>query len=134
MIGTVTFSPNGEFAFPRSYINRVLLDGLYSPFTVSGGFYTSTISAFPGNHAYIRLAPNFWPWSSNSWTLDHIVTEAYSVNDLSGVHSPTNIVVTYVRPTTPLGSAIRIDVSGFALSPIDGSLPTRDQPYWLPDL
>lgn len=132
-IGSVTFIPNARFAFPRSYVDQIRIDNLYTPFTHVRGFYTSTISAFPGNHAYLMIRDKFWDWSSNNFTLDYIVTQAYSVNDATLVEAPTNITVRY-RPASPsLPSAIEITVTGFGAGLLDGGLPPRNVPYWLPD-
>jgi len=88
----------------------------------------------PPNFYHIYVLPEFWAWSSNSYTLDHIIIESFAVFGADPTHVPYNFKLKYVpaTPTTP--AAVEILPPGFTSTPIFYAMPPRTVPYWLPDL
>jgi hypothetical protein len=89
---------------------------------------------FPQNTYYINIAANFWPWTSNSWTLDHVVAEAYATVAPSPVLIPAPVWIRYLPPSSTDGPGLSIDVfieSGPYNTVV---IPPVDQPYWLAPL
>jgi hypothetical protein len=99
-----------------------------------GPNFVFTVAVFPGFHSYLSLAPNFWPWSTNGWSLDHIVTDCYVVRDSDGAIFTSDVFIQYVPPAGAAGSALAININGNGAPYLDGGLPPRNVPYWLPDL
>lgn len=132
VIGTVTCFPSQKFAFPRSYMQRVgtragsaaaLWTGrrvdLYDP--GSGVVYWTLV-----------FKQRFWEWSSNRYTLDWVLEEAYNTYGTPPANHPLDVFVWFVyNPTLNVNT---IEISPFFGQPFlyDHALPAQDQPYWFP--
>lgn len=76
MGGLPSYIPGGQFAFPRSYVAglEVRHDG---PFLYWDGVILRWIVAgSPNALVEVTFVANFEQWSSNRWTLDHIILNA----------------------------------------------------------
>lgn len=76
-VGTGSFIPSGRFAFPRSYVRGIGFDIAGYVVTSSLNSYYWTKISDPNEVWTITVDPRFYPWSSNRWTLDHVVTDFY---------------------------------------------------------
>ena len=74
-VGVGTYFPNGKFAFPRSYLSQFIL-GINTPVTQDGRTFTF-VDGFGTSIYTIRFKAEFWDWSSNRYTLDWIIEDAY---------------------------------------------------------
>jgi hypothetical protein len=131
-IGSTSFFPSGQFAITRSYVKRLFITKILEPMVQTGPHFIFTVAVFPGFHSHVVVDPDFWTWSSNHWTLDHIVTDNYTVRDSDGAVFPANMFLAYHPPIDSDGSWITIDVNGNGAPYLNGDLPPRDRPYWLP--
>lgn len=68
--------PQGQFAFPRSYVPGIYVrhDGL--PPTLVDNLLTFVVAGSPDALVRVWFDEKFLPWSSNRWTLDHIIVDA----------------------------------------------------------
>jgi len=132
-IGTVTCIPSARFAFARSYVDRITINDILLPKTHDGPDFEFLPSIAPDQHHFIGIAHNFWPWSSNNFTLDYIVKYAYVYFISDGSILPSPVTITF-HPATPTArSSISINVFGAPGTQVDQGLPLRAVPYWLPD-
>ena len=133
-IGTGVFSPQGQFSVQRSFIQVVAIDGIFLPVATLGPNFEFHPTAGPTQHYFISFLPEFWAWSSNSYTLDHIVTEAYYTFPPSPIQFPFNYELRYFPPTPSENGGVFFVFPTFGLPPAIYSMPPRTLPYWLPDL
>ncbi len=103
-IGTGTFIPSAGFAFPRSYVNEIVIARYGDTITQAG--MTFTIHAVPPDPtvAIIVFDSLFGIWSSNGRTLSYCVKEFYA---LAGG----------VPPQIPLPFTLEYALSPFTLRP-----------------
>jgi hypothetical protein len=76
-IGTGSFIPSGRFSTTRSYFRGIGFDiSGYTVLSTANAYYWQKISD-PNEVWTIVVDERFWLWSSNHWTLDHIITDFY---------------------------------------------------------
>lgn len=133
-IGPIVGFPASQFALPRSYIQRLFFASRLFPMLSGGPNFVFQEGLHPEIKYYVNLLPTFWAWNSNSYTLDGFFVDAYATIDPSPVLIPAPVYVTYVKPQSAAGSALHIDLFIVEGSYTQVSFPTRNRPYWLPDL
>lgn len=79
--GSVSFDPGPRFCFNRGYIFwfEWFVNTDNEGVTFDGTTFTISSSAFPNIVQYVELDPAWWPWSSNTYTLDHLVVAYWYV-------------------------------------------------------
>ena len=99
MIGAGSYSPQGQFALPRSYVRGIAVQ-IVSGFTVqTGNLFTLQNPPDPTLYFFI-LDSHFYPWSSNRWTLDHMLSDSYYQPGGVGAFVPMPFLLTYyIRPS-----------------------------------
>jgi hypothetical protein len=131
--GTGTFVPNGKFACPRSYWRGIAHN--IAGYTVAnvGNVYTWTKNTDPNEVWTIGLDMRFYPWSSNRWTLDHIVTDFYYTIAPSPTQHPQPYTLYYfIRPGHPSPYIqIRFNNVDFG-NLVYFDFPGAPGSYWLP--
>ncbi len=70
-----TFSPNGRFTMPRSYVGAFVLN-VTATVVQTDGLFEFTDPTNPNGHFRVKVDSRFWDWSSNVWTLDWIIEES----------------------------------------------------------
>lgn len=133
-IGTGYFLPQGQFSVQRSFITAVAFDGIF-PYQVGTppNFIFNPVTE-PMNYYYINFLPEFWEWSSNSYTLDHLVIVAYKVALPDPTPIPYDYRLNYKPATATTPACVHLLPHFYTSSPVYYDMPARDQPYWLPDL
>lgn len=80
--GTPTYNPSGRFAFPRSYPSKIMFGfGVGAAITQSANEFYITDTTNPIVHVVCNFQPNFWPYSSNGYTLDWIIKDWWLIID-----------------------------------------------------
>ena len=132
-LGAGTFVPNGQFAIPRPYLRGVWLS-----------FDTPAIVAWTGNTVNfadglmpvvvgrISFFNNFWNWSSNSYTLDHLVIESwYSFN--GGITEiPLPFALTWYTDTDLSTYLVYNPFSAVGTGAFKHDMPEAPPGYWRP--
>jgi len=131
-IGVGTFSPNGHFAFPRSYVYRVVFSDILLPLTSPGPSFVFNPSIVPTDHYHITFRPNFWVWSSNRWTLDHIISDCFRTVDPSPTQIPVDFTLSYVPPDATHPPRLVFRPFGVVTPDVSYSMPAQPLNYWLP--
>lgn len=89
-VGSVAFDPNARFAFNRAYITwfEWFLNSDNAGVTFDGSTFTIPSATFPNIVQYVEINPAWWHWSSNSYTLDHLVVAYWYIILPSPVEHP----------------------------------------------
>jgi hypothetical protein len=100
-IGVGTYSPGERFAFPRSYIAGVVNHS--AGFTLTQALNIFTLDFHPTYTSVYTwvFSPDFWFWSSNCYTLDHVVEECYYRDNPGDPPIPLNFGLRWSRSTPP---------------------------------
>lgn len=129
-IGTGAFYPGGRFTFPRSYIAKVFNCSAGFALSQNGNkFELSFHPAYPSVYHW-TFHPDFWKWTSNAWTLDHIITECYYVDTPSTVQIPLNFGLYWVRYAPSHSPQLQFAPNLSTVSPIQASFPSYPPSYW----
>jgi len=131
--GNLVFSQGGAFTVPRSYLNDVIWDAeIHLGFTQTDSLWTLTYSPLPLYRAYVKIRDEFWNWSSNAYTLDHIIEYCYEQLSPSDPETDALLFVFVDYNATIKRPALwfRTVAPGQELH---YSLPPRTAPYWTPD-
>lgn len=129
-IGTGTFSPMGRFVSPRSYVANII--------NCSAGFLlTQNVNKFSLDFRPVypsvyhwTFSLKWWLWSSNAWSLDHIITESYYVNEPDPTQIPLNFGLYWVRQAPSFRPALLFAPNLSTVMPITFPLPTYPPGYW----
>lgn len=131
-LGAGTFVPGGRFSFPRSYVPQFLVNVDTDTFVVA---LHACAFLDPNNHNFsfhIILDPRFYEWSSNKWTLDHVVLESYYVIS----PDPTEIPMPFVLSFHTYGAGAQALIfQPFGINFIENRkvpLPPPPSDYWTP--
>jgi hypothetical protein len=131
----VTYAPSGGFSFRRSYITGIQV-------TIANGWFIETI-AKPIITARINLAgnqwqriqyhilPEFWGWSSNSYTLDYVLTRVNTFNSLGSANEVTTFTFGFGSDSMKKCFYLHCLLPG-GTKLFQVSLPDPPTPYWRP--
>ncbi len=129
-IGTGAFYPGGRFTFPRSYLAKV--ENCSAGFSLVQTYNKFSLSFAP---AYVSVYhwtfdERFWVWTSNVWTLDHIITECYYEQTPDPTQIPLNFGLYWVRyPPDPVPQ-LQFAPNLSTAVPIKANLPAQLPGYW----
>lgn len=127
------YNKGGRFGFPRSYIDDFYVYRNGDTFTQS--FNVITVhDVFPSlTTATFVIDNRFWLWTSNYWTMDHIIVDShYNPNGLPP-DLPLPFQLNYfVSPTTGR-AGLFIDWTGTPTDPRKVIWPDQPGNYWLPE-
>jgi hypothetical protein len=107
--GTAAYNPQGQFAFNRSYVTKLIADVATGVAVYVPGLITIVYPLPDPVTELILLRDYFHAWSSNSYTLDGIVASiSYSFASAPLVIFPAHISVTYMVTGNPPAPSIVI--------------------------
>lgn len=88
--GSVSYTPAGGFAFPRSYIKHIVLNvnDDNDNVVLTDNIFTIYSDAFPNIVQFIELYDPFMAWSSNAYTLDKLVVAYWYIISPSPTEYP----------------------------------------------
>ncbi|HSS99947.1 MAG TPA: hypothetical protein VLK33_23090 [Terriglobales bacterium] len=129
-IGTGTFLPWGRFSIPRSYVAGVV--NYDAGFTLTQDVNKFALDFHPTYTSVYHwtFSLKFWLWSSNVWTLDHIITESYYVNLPDPTQIPLNFGLYWQRSGSDNRPRLHFLPNLSAVSPRTVLLPTYPPGYW----
>jgi hypothetical protein len=131
MIGTGSFSPSGQFNFPRSYVRGIGIQ-------IVSGTIAQTDNTFvlvnPPDPTFYTLvfSDRFWNWSSNRYTLDWIIEESYYNPGGLGTQVPMPYLLTFYTDTTTPNPYIIFSPFSSPGGVTYYELPPPPPGYWLP--
>lgn len=131
-LGIGTFNPSGQFSLTRSYFATIEFDNVSFVFAQTGRIMTATLASFPGWLWRWGIDQRFYDWSSNHWTLDHLL-------DISDATPPggSPLAQPYILQAARYTGEqkFRLIVSNPFLSTgarVRMVIPGPAAPYWLP--
>lgn len=133
-IGTGSFPQGRKFSFNRSYVNRISFSDVLLPVVQTANVFVFSPAIVPTDTYYVTFSPKFWDWSSNMFTLDFLVIEAYRTITPSPTQVPIDFSLTYFPPMDANGSHIWF--KPFSVATPEAFFPLAGAPssYWLPNL
>lgn len=132
ILGTVTYVPQPKFWFNRAYIRRFAFGfNVGAAIVQTGNVFEITDTTNPIVHVHCKLRDDFWDWSSNSYTLDHVVEDWWLIIDPSPTPLPLNFILSHWwnAPDAKLGILLYLAGSTHQY-PV--TLPFSDPTYWFP--
>ena len=132
-IGTGTYNPQPKFFLPRSYVFGINF-ATYSGNTVTRSGDRFTVHAVPPDPTFLvcQILPAFYPWSSNSYSLDFIITEFWYKAGGVGSEIPLPFQLGYFQDPLRHSSSLYIQWSGTVPTFNYFPLPSAPSNYWLP--
>jgi len=129
-IGTGAFYPGGRFTFPRSYIGKVF--NCSAGFLLTQSFNQFTLDFRPtfGSIYHWTFDERFWLWTSNVWTLDHIITESYYMDPPYTTQVPLNFGLYWVRYAPSHVAQLQFAPNLSSASPLEATFPAPLPGYW----
>lgn len=129
-IGTIIGQPSQHFAMPRSY-----LWGISLKWAASNFYWTDNqvlVWDLTNTTFYFGLIfkPEFWAWSSNRWTVDYVLSQAWYVNPNPVLGTPLDAYVSFFGTLNPNGAVLEISPFGLGSVQFPHALPPIDRPYW----
>lgn len=128
----VTFNPSAKYAFPRSYIRGIqpnlvstwFVELTSNPITLrfngAGGFW---------QRIQIWVRPEFWDWSSNTYTLDYIITRINTFTSTGSANEITTYAIFLSSGCNATNLYFRVVIPGFTrLAQVN--LPPAPPSYW----
>jgi hypothetical protein len=131
-IGTGTYSPQGRFGFPRSYIGAVAFPSELTLEAAAFGVYVLNDFGIFNDRLFVKLKFNFFQWTSNKYTLDYIVEECYFHALPSTTENPLNFHIHFLPGDGVNKATLFIQLAPFSNVPDRIALPAATVPYWRP--
>jgi len=126
------FTPQAKFAFPRSYFYEIVVEDQAPTILRVGNNIHTIIDASVGYGIWYIINPKMWAWSSNRYTLDHVVLDCWWEYGFDGVHHPQDYGVAWNGEPLRLKTHILINnpflTTNFARFPVD----PQPSNYWTP--
>jgi hypothetical protein len=132
-IGAGVYSPQSKFSFPRSYVRGISLEVVANGITMVGDTITFINPSLPSQHFTVVIDPRVFPWSSNGYTLDYVISESYYQNDPDPTEFPMSFALSYFMPAA---RAPYLNFQPFQLNFAQKhyfDLPLAPPGYWLPE-
>jgi len=130
MAGSPTLLPNGQFAFPRAYVEGLYVRHDPGAVTWDGELLTFIVAGPPDALVRVWFDTRFSPWSSNRWTLDHLTVDASYEYPTGGQIRPLPYYVYWTTPPGRFRPHVGIDAQyGSAYTIIE--LPIPPDEYWV---
>jgi len=130
--GAGTFYPNGQLAFPRSYIwgFNILVNNTV---TQDGRFFHFVNASSPSQVFTVSWKENVFDWSSNRYTLDYVIDDSYYQNLPDLTKNPMTYALTFYAAADTGRSVLYF--YPFGLGFVDDhffQLPPAPPDYWRP--
>lgn len=132
IVGSPTYQPQGQFAFPRTYVKQLTFGFASNALVVNTNedFYVTDLTSGI-IHVVANFAPEFWAASSNRYTLDFILEDWWLIVDPSTIPQPLNFFMKFqVDPVTG-ANEIFIYLTGWTTR-YTTPLPSYNEEYWTP--
>lgn len=130
IIGVGTYVPNGQYAFPRSYIRGFGIQIVAGTITQLGNGFVLSNPPSPAVYAVI-INDYFYNWSSNGYTLDHVIGESYYSPLGDGSYIPMPFLLQFYNRTDERGSWIVYSPFSSPGGVTWFELPPAPPGYWL---
>ena len=124
--------PDARFVFTRSYVHTLSFLGDSVDYDNAGDTFTMWIDRPTGYGVTYVLKPFIQPWSSNHYTLDHVVDDCWWHYGFDGIHHNQAYTVNYWWVGSPSRPHLTIVQPLAGTMRKDYVLPPAPPTYWLP--
>lgn len=133
IVGSPTYNPDGGFAFIRAYVPQITFG------FAANAIITHSAEQFyitDGNnldvHVVVNFFDKFWAWSSNGYTIDHLVVDSWvELTSVPGVKFPLNFNLFYKWDAANHRPEMLYYLPGYT-DRYTFQLPPATAPYWVP--
>ena len=129
-IGVGAFYPSARFTIPRSYVAKVVNHSAGFLLTQTANTFTLDFRPTYGSIYHWTFDIRWWLWSSNTWTLDHIITESYYLDPPYVTQVPLNFGLYWVRYAPDYLPQVQFAPNLSTSTPVQASFPTYPLSYW----
>lgn len=137
MMSVVSFDPSPTWETPRSYMRGVEigLGAIWSLLSADNPVMLNTFSGGYESIAVYEFDPRFWAWSSNYYSLDHVLVDSYVWNVVTGASVHYDLAVAVNAVVNPLTACRYVHIGHASETRLWRiNLPSTPLPYWLPTL
>lgn len=124
--------PSEQFAFPRSYCEGLYVRHEPGTFSWDGELLQFVVGVPPNALCKVWFDPRFVTWSSNRWTLDHVIPEATFTTIPGGSTFPLPFFLQWMTPPDKFRAHLLVDTTFGSLFTLV-ELPGGGGGYWLPE-
>jgi hypothetical protein len=129
-IGVGSYYPSARFSIPRSYVATVWGHSAGFALTQTANSFTLDFRPTFGSVYHWRFDPRWWVWSSNVWTLDHLITDSWYENPPDPTQIPLNFGLYWVRYAPDYLPSVRFAPNLSSSVPVQATFPTFPLSYW----
>ncbi len=131
-LGTGYYPQGAKFALPRSFAYNMAFDNFFLPQIAGGPDFGFHSAAYPDYRFYFSVAPEFWSWSSNCYTLDHVLTQSYYLYSTDPTPVAWDFRLDFLPNSVANHAALLVRATGFTTGNTFYALPPQPSSYWLP--
>jgi len=133
-IGVGTYPQGEKFSLVRSYISAFAFSSVWTLVSNSTGSLILHDAGNPTLVFHVNMRLKWWLWTSNFYTLDFIMQDAYYVDTTTGGITPFPFTFIYVPATETTPSCVAFRQFGAPPPFTYVTLPPPPPHYWLEPL
>jgi len=130
LIGAGTYVPNGQYNFPRSYIRGFGIQIVAGNIAQSDNVFVLTNPPSPSVYT-LSINEYFWNWSSNRYTMDHVIGESFYSPLGDGSNTEMPFLLQFYNKPDELGNWIVYSPFSSPGGVTWYELPPAPPDYWL---
>lgn len=125
------FTQSPKFAIPRQYLGGIEVGNEWTGISMTDNVITlfGTVPHLYYNIFIIRS--NVLTWTSNTYTLDYILEDHYSINPPSTSHDPFYVTTEYLGAGAGLPGRVLLRLPGYDHQRAFFPLPPSPTDYWM---
>ena len=129
-IPLVNYAPGAKFAFNRGYLKDIRMSTHAGTKTWDGHTFKVAVTAPVAYNTFWVFDTRIIAWSSNVYTLDFLLTDAYYVIPPNPTHFPFVVGVSWEYSEDPPTPFIRVTNAGDFSTHFLLSIPQAPSSYW----
>lgn len=125
------FTQSPKFAIPRQYLGGIEVGNTWDGISMTDNVITLFgLSPFLYYNIFV-IRPNVVDWSSNTYTLDYVLEDHYSVVPPSTHHDPFYITTEYLGAGAGRPGRLLLRLPGYDVQRAFFPLPPSPTTYWM---
>lgn len=126
------YAPQAKFAFPRSYVLDILVSDWTGTYTMVDNVITVDFPDHIGHKNVYVVNPKFLAWSSNRYTLDFVVCDAWNQENPDDTPNPSGYQTRYGVDVLTGRPYVEIRNPFIVTQHATFALPQAPGGYWYP--
>lgn len=128
-----TCIPSGQWSITRAYLTAIYVRCDQPGFSLSGNVLDFRVAGSPDALVIVTFNPAFWSWSSNSYTLDHMVDTATYEYPPNPLRRDLPFYLSILHDTEKPGWMLYVDAM-YGADHVRADVPSNPGSYWTPGL